>query len=353
MAKQPSPKQEASSETTSAKRLKELAQDAKLASVVAKNPAAPPDLLAELADSDPKALRKNAMGNPATPYDTLMKFASQYPEQLLDNPVFDLLLLENPNLLNDIPESGLRSLLRREVCPESFLRWASKSEDEGVLLAVAMNADTPKEVLETLADHTNKTVSEAVGLHVNLAGELTESWEDVFQKSVKMEEAQSKQTADRHALLYWTKLIPEWLVLKCCVPLRVRSSVAENPNTPVELLQQLAKDEDIGVRRDVAGNPNTPIPLLEKLAEDKGAFAREGVAGNPNTPVELLQQLAKDEDASRRYGGGTVDCDVREAVARLTRLLATSGCSFPKSFSLIDMARLKSGSASAYLAWAW
>ena len=96
MAKQPSPKQEASSETTSAKRLKELAQDAKLASVVAKNPAAPPDLLAELADSDPKAPRKNAMGNPATPYETLMKFASQYPEQLLDNPVFDLLFLENP-----------------------------------------------------------------------------------------------------------------------------------------------------------------------------------------------------------------------------------------------------------------
>ncbi|MDP7157952.1 MAG: hypothetical protein QF922_07005, partial [SAR324 cluster bacterium] len=142
MAKQPSPKQEASSETTSAKRLKELAQDAKLASVVAKNPAAPPDLLAELADSDPKALRKNTMGNPATPYETLMKFASQYPEQLLDNPVFDLLFLENPNLLNDIPESALRSMLRREVCPESFLRWASKSEDEEVLLAVAMNADT-------------------------------------------------------------------------------------------------------------------------------------------------------------------------------------------------------------------
>ncbi len=212
MAKQPSLKQEASSETTSAKRLKELAQDAKLASVVAKNPAAPPDLLAELADSDPKALRKNAMGNPATPYETLMKFASQYPKQLLDNPVFDLLLLENPNLLNDIPVSGLRSLLRREVCPESFLRWASKSEDERVLLAVAMNADTPKEVLEALADHTNKTVSEAVGLHVNLAGELTESWEDVFQKSVKMEEEQSEQTEDRHALLYGTGLMPEWLV---------------------------------------------------------------------------------------------------------------------------------------------
>ena len=327
MAKQPSPKQEASSETTSAKRLKELAQDAKLASVVAKNPAAPPDLLAELAqdaklasvvaknpaappdllaelaDSDPKALRKNTMGNPATPYETLMKFASQYPEQLLDNPVFDLLFLENPNLLNDIPESALRSMLRREVCPESFLRWASKSEDEEVLLAVAMNADTPQEELEALADHTNKTVSEAVGLHVNLAGELTESWEDVFQKSVKMEE-QSEKMEDRHALLYGTGLMPEWLVFQRVLPLKVRKKVASNPDTPVELrlelLQQLAKDEKWAVRREVARNPNTPGELLQQLAKDESSDVRGDVARNPNTPLEAYFYLRLDKNQSVR-----------------------------------------------------
>ena len=303
MAKQPSPKQEASNETTSAKRLKELAQDAKLASVVAKNPAAPPDLLAELADSDPKALRKNTMGNPATPYETLMKFASQYPEQLLDNPVFDLLFLENPNLLNDIPESALRSMLRREVCPESFLRWASKSEDEEVLLAVAMNADTPQEELEALADHTNKTVSEAVGLHVNLAGELTESWEDVFQKSVKMEE-QSEKMEDRHALLYGTGLMPEWLVFQRVLPLKVRKKVASNPDTPVELrlelLQQLAKDEKWAVRREVARNPNTPGELLQQLAKDESSDVRGDVARNPNTPLEAYFYLRLDKNQSVR-----------------------------------------------------
>ena len=38
----------------------------------------------------------------------------------------------------------------------------------------------------------------------------------------------------------------------------VRYSAAGNPNTPVEVLTELAKDSDWGVRRSAAGNPNTP-----------------------------------------------------------------------------------------------
>ena len=38
----------------------------------------------------------------------------------------------------------------------------------------------------------------------------------------------------------------------------VRYSAAGNPNTPVEVLTELAKDSDCGVRYSAAGNPNTP-----------------------------------------------------------------------------------------------
>ena len=38
----------------------------------------------------------------------------------------------------------------------------------------------------------------------------------------------------------------------------VRRSAAGNPNTPVEVLTELAKDGDCDVRRSAAGNPNTP-----------------------------------------------------------------------------------------------
>lgn len=38
----------------------------------------------------------------------------------------------------------------------------------------------------------------------------------------------------------------------------VRCSAAGNPNTPADVLTELAKDSNWGVRRSAAGNPNTP-----------------------------------------------------------------------------------------------
>ena len=38
----------------------------------------------------------------------------------------------------------------------------------------------------------------------------------------------------------------------------VRRNAAGNPNTPVEVLTELAKGSNWGVRRSAAGNPNTP-----------------------------------------------------------------------------------------------
>ncbi|NLF42777.1 MAG: hypothetical protein GX587_08785 [Bacteroidales bacterium] len=38
-----------------------------------------------------------------------------------------------------------------------------------------------------------------------------------------------------------------------------KEELASNPNTPAEVLAELAKDEDIYVRRRAASNPNTPM----------------------------------------------------------------------------------------------
>jgi len=86
---------------------------------------------------------------------------------------------------------------------------------------------------------------------------------------------------------------------------RVRSDVASNPNTPVALLEVLAKNGYWRVRSDVASNPNTPVALLEVLAKDEVGYVKARVAGNPNTPVALLEVLAKDE-------GGYVKARVAE-----------------------------------------
>lgn len=80
----------------------------------------------------------------------------------------------------------------------------------------------------------------------------------------------------------------------------VRISVADNLQTPVEVLERLVSEEphgeDYGVRRYLAGNPNCPVELLEILAMDSSSGVRSEVAGNPNVSPEVLSKLATDPD---------------------------------------------------------
>ncbi|GAJ25006.1 unnamed protein product, partial [marine sediment metagenome] len=80
-----------------------------------------------------------------------------------------------------------------------------------------------------------------------------------------------------------------------------KKDLAENPNTPVEVLVELSEDEDSSVRRSVAKNLNTPVEVLVKLSKDKAGYVRYFVAFNPNTPVEVLVELSEDEDSGVRW----------------------------------------------------
>ena len=50
------------------------------------------------------------------------------------------------------------------------------------------------------------------------------------------------------------------------------------------------------VRSEVAANKNTYIDVLAMLASDKEAWIRFAVAGSPNTPLNALETLADDEN---------------------------------------------------------
>ena len=74
----------------------------------------------------------------------------------------------------------------------------------------------------------------------------------------------------------------------------VRRNVAMNPNTPVDVLTELAKDNNCDVRCFVAENPSTSADVLTELAKDNNCDVRRNVAMNPNTPADVLTELAKD-----------------------------------------------------------
>lgn len=300
--KKRTPQQEAKSESTPAKRLGELAeQSSTLARLVARNAAASATLLKKLGSHSDATVRKWVTLHPNTPPKVLAKLATQFPEQLLDNPAFDVLLLENPDLLNELPAGTRRSLLKREKCPVSFLAWLAQDDDEGVQLALAMNANTPQHIVDKLASSRFKAVRMAARHHVNLTGGRPPPALGIQrQLRTELNNVQSADTALRRSLLPWviargqpkddlSKNLSDWLFkLLVFVPLLDRQGV------PPSLLREWAEDWVVQVRQGVAGHSSTSADVLHFLTGDSAETVRAAVAWNRRTAPEDLQSLAED-----------------------------------------------------------
>jgi hypothetical protein len=72
-------------------------------------------------------------------------------------------------------------------------------------------------------------------------------------------------------------------------------ALAADPNTPLEVLEELAKTNEEGVRSSLVSNPNIPEKLLKVLSRDSSWGVRREVAANPKTPINLLKALAIDD----------------------------------------------------------
>ncbi|MBD2206121.1 hypothetical protein H6G33_28350 [Calothrix sp. FACHB-1219] len=72
----------------------------------------------------------------------------------------------------------------------------------------------------------------------------------------------------------------------------IQETIARNPNTPTEIINQLMTRPGVG-RQAVSRNPNAPASALAELAQDTNSATRNWVAENPGTPINILLQLAK------------------------------------------------------------
>ena len=160
-------------ENTPPEQLKEIAkQNIKLARIVAKNHSADAKLLRELAANFDRELLAAITNNPNTPPDILWQLAADFPQQLLSNPVFELLFLENPNLLEEMPEETAIALLKQETIPEWFLVQAIKIQYNSYSYIIASNRNTPNVFLEKLAKNTKSLVRIAIAKNPNTSSEL-------------------------------------------------------------------------------------------------------------------------------------------------------------------------------------
>ena len=329
---------EASNVKTKATRLAELANNSvSLARLVAGNTGTSAGLLLELSRHPDESVRKRVVGNPSAPAKAVMSAGSQFPEQLLENPSFDLYILEEPELLEGIGAAALRSLLKREFCPASFFSYAARQDDEATQLAVLTNSKAPILVVQSLLTSKYARVTAAASSHVALQSAATpgpDGWLEEFTENLLVEEQNRDKISDAHQSLAYLLLTQSgeisslteaerWVVRTAWTQADRKKNYpinASNSSCPVHLLELLAKDEDSDVRRAVAANPSCPeklrISLLELLAKDEDSDVRLGVVANPSCPEKLrttlLELLAKDED----NGDGREDTEVRDSVAK-------------------------------------
>jgi hypothetical protein len=92
-------------------------------------------------------------------------------------------------------------------------------------------------------------------------------------------------------------------------------ALARNPSTPVDILEEMSRQEEYGVRSALANNRSINDAAVNALARDPNPSIRVMLTYNPATSEEVLRTLTRDSDAKvRRYA--TLYLDRRVAARR-------------------------------------
>ena len=267
------------------------------------------DVLSTLSHSKDRSTRAKVAANAVTPLEDFLRLGQQFPEEFMGNLQLDILLLENPALLQSLPEALLLRVLKRESCPEGFLTFAAGMASEKIQLGVAMNPKAPAAAIALLRKSTHAAVRASLPEKFAKLGKKDP--EEEFREEVRKRLA--KLTLDEVKEAWGKRYIGLPQLPQLCLEAKLHLAewdltrailkpLAQNPNMRAALLAELAQNADRGVRAAVAHNRSTSVPLLEIMAKDTDRVVRCSVAGNPNTPVAVLAALSKDKDVDVRYG---------------------------------------------------
>lgn len=268
--------------------------------VIASHPNVTSQLLEKLSHSSDRATRARVVANPNTPTAAYLRLGEQFPKEFLANPMLDLLLLENPALLDGVPTSLLVRLLKKDGCPEEFLVWAAGYNDQKVQLAVATNSAAPAEALSRLKVSHYARVRETVQSRMHFSSNALQDPELAYREAVK---ARLQALCPTDALQAWSKKdigIAQYAYLSLAARLTLSGvdwlQALETQKFPLGILDALSHDTSVAIRQVVAENWHTMPEALERLSKDNDWLIRSSVAGNRSAPTQILEVLARDSE---------------------------------------------------------
>ena len=196
----------------------------------------------------------------------------------------------------------------------AVLRWLSKgryrgksgSVEDRVLWVLAMNPNTPRDVLGQLSRCKDSSVLSWVSSHPSAGRRTLERLAGHPQWIVRRPIAWNPAASDR-------------LVARLAADKhrKVRSSVAERRGLSEDLMERLAADRSLEVRAAIAANPDLCERLTRQLAQDPHPRVRTSIARWADAPEDVLAALAKDSDPAAREAVGDNSSASPEIVARL------------------------------------
>lgn len=249
--------------------LTKLAKDSdhEVRSAVAENPLTPAEILKTLAKDKSREVRESVARNTSTPIETLdvMAKVTFLRRTIAENPSISIALLRELSI--DKNEYVRSSVAQNPITPSEILKILASDSADMVRNYVAKNVNTPPELLKELASDNNVGVRFSVALNLSAPLDL----------NLRIKLLTGLATlADEYGY--------------------GRGFLAQNPNTPIEILQLFSKDENHVTRCGVAVNPSTPVDILEflgrpEIVDEYSYLVQARVAQNPSTPASLRKEI--------------------------------------------------------------
>lgn len=276
---------------------------------LAKDPTLAPERLAWLARSELREVCRALVQNPSTPPSVLYSLAERHPEDFLQNPLFPLLLLEDPSL-ESLPEGTLAALCRLPSIPVSLLAKHAFHSSNDVQDGIAQNPSTPPELLTRLLEEggllgeravQNPSTPQEVKALYHRAQKAQTSTEPLLSDD-ELRRLLSGTEWMRGLAAQNPYLTQEGFAQLSQDPsFSIRGLLAENRSLPAELVALLSKDAEPWVRGKIARREDPTEDIVAALSQDPEETVRSAIAANPRTPPALLRRLAVDEENNVRY----------------------------------------------------
>jgi Leucine rich repeat variant len=272
--------------------LAEAAKSAELYYHVAQNPSASANLLDDLAQHQQNQVWGAIAVNPSTPGYVL--------ERIAQNRTHDLLIAQHPNATPQLLQQVLwrlaideRFSVRKYVAKHPhtpmhiLIAWVRK---EPLLRPwIAQNPNIQPQILEILARDVSVQVRIAVASNPNTPNHLLEQ----LAKDREVEVRQTVASNSNSPVHVLEMLVKDW---------QCSTFVAQNPNTPTQVLEYLTRLSGFNWLLMVHRNTTVEMRqrLLITLAKSRLDSDRLYAARHPNTPTEVLVELAMDKNLEVR-----------------------------------------------------